>query len=121
VPSGRLLFAVALLGAGVWQLTPLKHACLRRCRTPLGFLIVEWRPGARGALVLGARHGTECVLCCWALMAVMLGVGTMSLAAMVVLTALMVAEKVAPGGHHIGRAAAVILFAWGGWQLVRLA
>ena len=121
VLSGPLFFAAALLGAGAWQLTPLKHACLRRCRTPLGFLITEWRPGARGALVLGARHGIECVLCCWALMAVMLGLGTMNLAAMAVLTVLMVAEKVAPGGHHIGRAAALVLFVWGSWQLMTLA
>lgn len=118
--SSPLFFAGTLLGAGVWQLTPLKHACLRRCRTPLGFLITEWRPGARGALVLGLRHGTECVLCCWALMAVMLGLGTMNLAAMAILTVLMAAEKVAPGGHHIGRAAALVLLAWGGWQLVAL-
>jgi predicted metal-binding membrane protein len=120
VLSSPLFFAGALLGAGAWQLTPLKHACLRRCRTPLGFLITEWRPGARGALVLGARHGTECVLCCWALMAVMLGLGTMNLAAMAILTAVMVAEKVAPGGPQIGRAVALVLFAWGGWQLVTL-
>jgi predicted metal-binding membrane protein len=120
VLSSPLFFAGALLGAGAWQLTPLKHACLRRCRTPLGFLITEWRPGARGAFVLGTRHGTECVLCCWALMAVMLGLGTMNLAAMAMLTVLMVAEKVAPGGHHIGRAAALVFFAWGGWQLLTL-
>jgi predicted metal-binding membrane protein len=118
--SSPLLFAGALLGAGAWQLTPLKHACLRRCRTPLGFLIAEWRPGVRGALVLGARHGTECVLCCWALMAVMLGLGNMNLATMAMLTVLMVAEKVAPGGHQIGRAAALVLFAWGGWELMML-
>ena len=118
--SGELFFAGALLGAGAWQLTPLKHACLRRCRTPLGFLIIEWRPGARGALVLGARHGAECVLCCWALMAVTLGLGAMSPTAMALLTVVMVAEKIAPGGHHIGRAVAFVLFALGGWQLMTL-
>jgi predicted metal-binding membrane protein len=119
--SHPLFSSGALLGAGVWQLTPLKHACLRRCRTPLGFLIPSWRPGARGAFAMGARHGIDCVLCCWALMAVMLALGTMSVAAMAMLTVLMIAEKVAPGGHHIGRAAALALVAWGGWHLVSLA
>jgi len=118
--SGQLCFAIALLGAGLWQLTPLKQACLRRCRTPLGFLITEWRPGASGALLLDAQHGTECVLCCWALMAVMLGLGSMSLPAMAILTGLMIAEKVAPGGHRISRGSGYALMAWGGWQLVML-
>jgi predicted metal-binding membrane protein len=118
--SGPVFAAAALIGAGVWQLTPLKHACLRRCRTPLGYLITEWRTGARGALVMGARHGTDCLLCCWALMAVMLGLGTMNLTVMATLTALMVAEKVAPGGHHIGRVAAFVLLTSGAWQLMRL-
>ena len=120
VLSSPMFSSAALLGAGVWQLTPLKHACLRRCRTPLGFLITAWRPGARGAFVMGARHGTDCVLCCWALMAVMLGLGTMKLAVMAILTVLMVAEKVAPNGHRIGRAAALALLACGVWQIVRL-
>jgi predicted metal-binding membrane protein len=120
VLSSSFFAAAALLGAGLWQLTPLKHACLRRCRTPLGFLITAWRPGARGAFVMGARHGADCVRCCWALMAVMLGLGTMKLAVMAILTVLMVAEKVAPNGHRIGRAAALPLFACGVWQIVRL-
>ena len=70
---------------------------------------------------MGARHGIDCLLCCWALMAVMLALGTMSLAVMAMLTVIMVAEKVAPGGHHISRASALVLLAWGGWNLVRLA
>jgi predicted metal-binding membrane protein len=118
--ASPVFLAGALLVAGIWQLTPVKHACLRRCRTPLGFLLTEWRSGARGALVMGARHGTDCLLCCWALMVVMLGLGTMNLAVMAVLTAIMVAEKIAPGGHHIGRASALVLLASGGWQLLRL-
>jgi predicted metal-binding membrane protein len=77
-----LLLAGALLVAGIWQLTPLKHACLHRCRTPLGYLIAEWRQGARGAAIMGARHGTDCVVCCWALMAVMLALGTMDIGVM---------------------------------------
>ena len=76
--STPLLRAGALLVAGIWQLTPFKHACLHRCRTPLGFLVTEWREGMRGAAAMGVRHGTDCVLCCWALMAVMLALGTMA-------------------------------------------
>ncbi len=116
--TNPLLAGAVLMGAGVYQLTPLKHACLRRCRTPLGFLLTEWRPGKRGAFVLGARHGIECVLCCWAVMALMFVLGTMNLVGMAALTVLMLAEKVAPGGHHIGRAAAVLFLTWGGWLVL---
>ncbi len=116
--TAPLLSGGLLLGAGAYQLTPLKHACLRRCRTPLGFLLTEWRPGGAGALRMGTRHGIECVLCCWAIMALMFVLGTMNLIWMGVLTVLMSAEKLAPGGHRIGRAAAVLFLGWGGWLVL---
>jgi predicted metal-binding membrane protein len=90
---GPLAAALVLAGAGAFEFTSIKDACLRQCRTPIGFLVREWRPGPRGAFVMGARHGTICVLCCWALMAVMFAAGVMSLAAMLALTVATLVEK----------------------------
>ncbi len=108
-----LLSATLLLLAGAYQVSPLKQACLRRCRTPMGFVLTEWRPGARGALVMGLRHGTECVLCCWALMGLAFVLGTMNLLWMGALTALMLAEKALPGGRRMGLVAGYALLLWG--------
>ncbi|HWB16044.1 MAG TPA: DUF2182 domain-containing protein [Vicinamibacterales bacterium] len=103
--------AVVLAGAGAFEFTSLKEACLRQCRTPIGFLVREWRPGQRGAFVMGARHGTICVLCCWALMAVMFVAGVMSLAAMLALTLATFIEKLVPG-RWPARLTGCVLMAW---------
>jgi predicted metal-binding membrane protein len=103
--------AVVLAGAGAFEFTSLKEACLRQCRTPIGFLVREWRPGQRGAFVMGARHGTICVLCCWALMAVMFVAGVMSLAAMLALTLATLIEKLVPG-RWPARLTGCVLMAW---------
>jgi len=107
-----------LLVAGAYQLSPLKQACLRGCRTPMGFLLTEWRPGARGALVMGARHGAECILCCWALMALCFVLGTMNLLWMGILTLIMLVEKTFPGGRRVGIVAGWAFLAWGAWVLL---
>jgi predicted metal-binding membrane protein len=114
-----LLSAALLLTAGAYQLSPLKQACLHRCRTPMGFVLTEWRPGARGALEMGLRHGTECVLCCWALMALAFVLGTMNLLWMAVLTILMLVEKTFPGGRLIGLLAGYAFLLWAAAVLVR--
>jgi predicted metal-binding membrane protein len=77
--TSGLLGAGLLLAAGVWQLTPLKAACLRHCRSPLSFLSGNWRPGIGGAFRMGAVHGTYCLGCCWFLMALMFYAGVMNL------------------------------------------
>lgn len=114
-----LLSAALLLTAGVYQLSPLKQACLHRCRTPMGFVLAEWRPGSRGALEMGLRHGAECVLCCWALMGLAFVLGTMNLLWMAALTILMLAEKIFPGGRQIGLLAGYAFLLWGALVLVR--
>lgn len=116
-----LLSAALLLTAGAYQLSPLKQACLRRCRTPMGFLMTEWRPGASGALRMGLRHGTECVACCWALMGLAFVLGTMNLLWMAALTVLMLAEKTFPGGRTIGLLAGYGFLLWGAGVLVAAA
>jgi predicted metal-binding membrane protein len=89
--------AAGVIGlAAVYELTPLKDACLRRCRNPLGFLVSSWRDGRGGALRMGAGHGGWCVGCCWALMAALFALGVMSLAWMLVVAVLIAIEKLLP-------------------------
>ena len=98
-----------LVVCGLFQLTPLKDACLRHCRAPHLFLGHHWRDGALGALVVGAHHGLYCAGCCASLMIVLLVVGVMNVAWMVGLSALIYLEKVLPGGIVLGRLAGVAL------------
>jgi predicted metal-binding membrane protein len=79
VSTSRAWDAGLLLAAGAWQLAPAKAVCLSRCRTPLAFLLSEWREGTKGAWVMGLRHGGFCVGCCWALMALLFVGGVMNL------------------------------------------
>lgn len=108
-----LLGGLILIGAGVFQWTPLKHACLGRCRSPMGFLLEDWRPGWLGAFRMGISHGRYCAVCCWALMALMFVVGVMNLLWMSLVALLVLIEKVARGGDRIARVAGVGLALWG--------
>jgi len=108
-----------LIVAGLYQFAPLKDACMTGCRSPMGFLMAEWRPGRRGALVMGWRHGLNCAGCCWATMALMFVLGVMNLLWMAALTALCLIEKIAPGGDTLGRLAGVGFIGWGAWLLGR--
>lgn len=105
--------AALLVGAGAYQLTPMKDACLSRCRSPFGFLTTEWRGGDRGALVMGLRHGSFCIGCCWALMALAFVGGTMNLVWMAVLTAVVTVEKVAPRGRTAAQVLGALLICGG--------
>jgi predicted metal-binding membrane protein len=111
--------ATLLLIAGVYQLTPIKHACLRTCQSPLGFLMSRWRTGLSGAFVMGLEHGAYCVGCCWALMLLLFAGGVMNLTVIVALTAFVAFEKLAPLGIHGARISGVLLIAAGFWMLVR--
>ncbi len=108
-----VLSAVILLTAGAFQFTAFKDACLTKCRTPFAFFLAEWRDGNTGALVLGLKHGSYCVGCCWALMAVMFVVGAMNLVWMAALTLFMLGEKVAPARWRLGQVAGGVLMLWG--------
>jgi predicted metal-binding membrane protein len=94
--GGRWLAAGALLSAAAYQLTPLKEACLSRCRTPLGLMLGSWRPGRLGGFRLGLTSGAWCAGCCWALMASLFALGVMSIAWMAVVAALIAIEKLLP-------------------------
>lgn len=104
------LIPAATLGlAAVWQLTPLKDACLRECRHPAVFLQRYYDRGPRAGLALGLRHGLFCLGCCWALMLVMFAAGVAHLAWMGLLGLVMLVEKVFPGGDRLARPIGVAL------------
>ena len=107
------LAGALLIAAGVYQWTPLKHACLRHCRSPLDFVLTHWREGTRGAFEMGLRHGIYCVGCCWVLMLLLFVVGVMNLAWIAGLAIFVLVEKLAPAGHWLGRGAGVGLMIWG--------
>jgi predicted metal-binding membrane protein len=109
--AGRWAAAAVLLLAAVYEFTPLKQACLRRCRGPLGFLITEWRDGRAGALRMGIVHGAWCLGCCWALMAALFALGAMSLFWMIVIALLIAAEKMLPWRTIATVGVAVVLVA----------
>ena len=113
--ASPLLGGGLLMLAGVYQWLPVKGACLSHCRSPLGFFSTEWREGRSGALLMGFRHGTYCVGCCWALMALLFVVGVMNLLWVVVIAGFVLAEKVMPNGRLLGRITGVLLAGWGLW------
>ena len=107
-----------LVAAGAFQLTPPKAACLHRCRTPAAFLLSNWRSGRSGAARMGLVHGQHCVVCCSGLMMLLFVGGVMSLTSIVVLTAIVAAEKLAPKGRDFAKLVGVVLVVWGLWQIL---
>ncbi len=113
VGTSAVLGAGLLIAAGVWQLTPWKNACLRHCRSPIGFLSAHWRPGRTGAFKMGLAHGAFCLGCCWFLMALLFYGGVMNLYWIIGLALYILIEKLLPAGARIGQLTGVILIAWG--------
>ncbi|HYC12929.1 MAG TPA: DUF2182 domain-containing protein [Stellaceae bacterium] len=114
--NGWSLGAAAIALAGAYQFSALKYRCLDRCRSPFSFVIEHWRGYAplRHAFLLGAHHGIFCVGCCWALMLLMLAVGTGNLGWMLALAAVMGAEKTLRWGRHLAKPLGAALLAWAG-------
>ena len=102
-----------LLTAGMFQWSRLKYACLTQCRSPLSFLMTDWREGAGGALRMGLQHGTYCVGCCWVLMALLFVLGVMNLLWIAALAGFVLLEKVVPQGQKVSRGTGVLLVLWG--------
>jgi predicted metal-binding membrane protein len=107
-----------LVVAGLFQLTSLKAACLKHCRSPLGYFLSHWRNGPLGAFQMGFRHGVFCVGCCWALMGLMFALGVMNLLWMAVLTLMICIEKIAPRGQMLSRVFGALFLGWGMWLVV---
>ncbi len=117
VSASPLFGGLLLIVAGVFQWTPLKYVCLRHCRSPIGFIMTEYRPGNRGALVMGLKHGTFCVFCCWFLMALLFFGGVMNLLWIAGLAGYVLLEKIVPQGLWVGRVVGALLTLWGVWVM----
>lgn len=111
--TSALLGGVLLSAAGIWQLTPMKHVCLRYCRTPLHFLSLHWREGRIGAFRMGVGHGAFCLGCCWVLMGLLFYGGVMNLYWIIGLAAFVLLEKLVPAGHRLSLIVGVGLIGWG--------
>ena len=107
--AAPVLAGSILLAAGLYQLTPLKRACLRRCRSPVAFLVAHWRPGPAGAFGTGLAHGAFCLGCCWFLMALLFVGGVMNPVWIGGIALYVLAEKLAPRGHLLSRAGGLVL------------
>ena len=109
---------LVLVLAGLYQLSPLKHACLAKCRSPLAFVLQSWRDGYGGAFRMGLEHGRYCLGCCWLLFVILFPLGVMNIPAMVLITILIFAEKSWPMGRQVARLAAAALVAYGALVLL---
>ena len=119
-PLGRPIAGGVLIAAGAYQLSPLKAACLRHCRSPTQFLTSHWRPGISGAVRLGMLHGAYCLGCCWLLMALLFVGGVMNFIWIAGLTLAVAAEKLVPRGEWLGRIGGIALVVWGALILYSL-
>ena len=111
--AGTLLFA-----AGVFQFTPLKNSCLKRCRAPLEFIMTRWREGSYGAFSMGIEHGAFCAGCCWALMALLFVLGVMNILWIAALTIIVALEKLLPRAKWFSAVAGLALLCWGLYVVV---
>ena len=109
VGTSPLLGGGLLVVAGIYQWTPLKHACLKHCRSPLHFLAHGMRKGTGGAFVMGLEHGAFCVGCCWVLMGLLFVGGVMNLLWVAAIAAFVLLEKVVPHGVYGGRISGALL------------
>ena len=104
-----------LILAGLFQWTPWKRSCLDHCRSPLTFLLTEWREGPGGAIVMGLRHGAYCTGCCWLLMALLFVAGVMNVVWIAVITIIVLLEKLTPQRFRLNVITGVLFVLWGVW------
>ena len=117
--ASDVLGGAVLIAIGLYQVSPLKEACLQQCQAPLLFIQRHggFRRDAIGALALGVRHGGYCVGCCWALMGLLFVGGVMNVLWVAAVAVLVLAEKIIPTGRLISRLAGAVFLAGGVWLL----
>jgi len=113
VATNATFGGILLVAAGMWQLTPIKQACLRHCRSPISFISQNWRSGHAGAIHMGLKHGAYCLGCCWFLMGLLFYGGVMNLYWIIGLAAFVLIEKMIPAGHWLGMSFGAVLVGWG--------
>jgi predicted metal-binding membrane protein len=118
VLAHRTVAGAVLVGAGLYQLTPLKQACLRHCRSPMDLVLNRWRDGPVGHVRMGVEHGLYCIGCCWVLMLLLFVGGVMSFAWIGALALYVLIEKTVPGGHWLTRLSGLALILSGSYVLL---
>ena len=113
--SSTILGGVIFVAAGVFQFSPLKTACLTHCRSPLAFLMTDWRNGRAGAFLMGWKHGLFCTVCCWLLMLLLFVVGVMNLFWIALLAIFALAERIAPKTWRLSQISGLVLVCFGAW------
>ncbi len=94
VSVSSLFSSAILIGAGLYQFSALKHACLTQCQHPFPFFFANWKTTSRGVFGIGLRQGLYCLGCCWAMMLVMFAAGAMNVIWMAALGMVMAIEKI---------------------------
>lgn len=117
VSTSPVLGGLLLFAAGLFQWSPVKNNCLNHCRSPLVFLLTEWREGRTGAFLMGLRHGAYCTGCCWFLMGLLFVTGVMNIGWVAAISLLVLIEKVAPARWRLDRVLGLALGAWGAWMI----
>ncbi len=120
VSTSPFLAGGLLIAAGLFQWTRFKSACLTHCRSPLTFLLGEWREGRAGALWMGLKHGIYCTGCCWFLMALLFVAGVMNLVWVAAISLFVLLEKLVPQPLLLGKISGAVLIAWGTWVLLSM-
>ncbi|MCG8607502.1 DUF2182 domain-containing protein [bacterium] len=113
VATSPILGGVLLILAGGYQWTPAKSACLKHCRTPVGFFLTSWKAGRWGSFHMGFKHGLYCVGCCWAIMALSFVAGVMNLLWMMLITIYIFIDHNLPVPALFGKMVGIVLIAWG--------
>ncbi|HJM83517.1 MAG TPA: DUF2182 domain-containing protein [Nitrospinota bacterium] len=116
--TDKYIGGAILIAASVYQVSPIKDACLKHCRSPMGYFITNWRDGAKGSFTMGFMHGMYCVGCCWALMAVLFFTGMMNLLWVVAISIFVLVEKITSTGDKIAYLSAFLLFFAGLWVIL---
>ncbi len=117
--TSAILGGALFVAAGLYQFTPVKYACLEKCRSPLDFVLNHWREGRRGALSMGLRHGFFCLGCCWVVMLLMFVGGVMNLLWGAAIAAFVLVEKLGPFGQWIARISGAAMLAFGVYLLAQ--
>ncbi len=121
VSTSPLLGGTLLIAAGGFQWTPLKHRCVAHCRSPLSFLMSDWREGKSGALRMGLKHGAYCTGCCWVLMLLLFVLGVMNVWWIAAIAFFVLLEKICSRTLPLSRASGFGLLVWGAWLIVKQA
>jgi predicted metal-binding membrane protein len=117
--TSSILAGAIFVLAGLYELTPLKDRCLSHCRGPIDWIAHHWRPGMAGAFRMGLTHGGFCLGCCWALMLLLFVGGVMNLLWVAALAALVLVQKLFPGGKLVVRIGGAVLILCGIYLVVR--